>query len=96
MFIIPFYTSYFLNDGKTGTRSNKSKGKNNELEENFHIACRYLNIIKKQEDNFIANRKFTSGYNIKSLKKIIEKNAYAFLMKGEVTFPALKGINSWL
>jgi hypothetical protein len=43
-------------------------GNDKQFEYTFLIICRYLKLVKNQkksEDNFIANRKFTSCYNIK-------------------------------
>jgi len=48
---IPFSKSYFPYDMQNGTRSRKSNGKDNEIEFNFLIICRYLNFVKKSEDN---------------------------------------------
>ena len=36
---------------QNGTRSRKSNGKDNEIEFNFLTICRYLNFVKKSEDN---------------------------------------------
>ena len=62
--------SYFPYNKKTATQSIKSYGNDNEFEYNFLISCRYLYIVKKSEDNFIANRKFTRLYNIKILNRL--------------------------
>ena len=43
-------------------------GNDKQFDYTFLIICRYLKLVKNQkksEDNFIANRKFTSCYNIK-------------------------------
>ena len=58
--------SYFPFDNYNGIRSGKSNGKDNEYES------------KKSEDNFIANRKFTSCYNIKILNRFMEKKYMLF------------------
>ena len=48
-------------------------------------------MLEKLERDFIANRKFTSFYNIKLLSKLWEK--YVLWMK-EKSFPALMVDNS--
>jgi hypothetical protein len=37
---------------------------------NLFFLNRYLNPVQKSDDNLLANRKFTSCYNIKSLKRL--------------------------
>ena len=61
------FMSYFPYDRQNGTWSTKSNEKGILFNYNFLNICRYSNLIKKLEDNFIANRKFTSCYNIKIL-----------------------------
>jgi hypothetical protein len=56
VFII-FYVNYFPYDGQDGIRSSKSNEKDNGFEYHFLIICTYLNLVKKSEDNFIANAK---------------------------------------
>ena len=51
----PFSMSYFLYDKKMLPGLGRSMGKDNEFEYNFVKICRYLNLVKKSEDNF---RKF--------------------------------------
>ena len=71
-----FFTSYFLYDEQNATM---------ERTTNF----RYLKFVKKSKDNFIANRKFTSCYNINKYMLF----SLNFAWKGNV-LPALKGNNS--
>jgi hypothetical protein len=58
---------------------------------NYLIICRYLKLVKKTEDNVIANRKLF--YNIKILYRLREKCmllALNFAWKGTLLY-ALKG-----
>jgi hypothetical protein len=55
-----FYASYFPYDQQNGNRSSKSNGNDNEFDYNILIICRYLNLVKKSEDSFKTNRKFTT------------------------------------
>jgi len=71
--------SYFPYDEKTGTQSSKSYGNDNEFEYNFFISCRYLYLVKKSENNNIANRKFTRCYNIKILNRLCVKIHVIFI-----------------
>ena len=93
IFIKKNYMSYFPYNKQNVTWSSKNNGKDNKLEYNFLPVCRYLNVAKISEDNFTANRKFTSCYNIKILKRLWEKIYINFLelcMK-ENAFTHLKG-----
>jgi hypothetical protein len=56
MFLHIFYGSYFPYQGQKGTWSSKTNRKDNQFKYNFHIICRYLNLVKNQEDNFLANK----------------------------------------
>jgi hypothetical protein len=47
----------------------EDNGKDNELEYNYLITCRYLDLVKKSE-----NRKCTSCYNNINFEKIMGKN----------------------
>ena len=67
---LPFLYELYPYDGQNGTQSSKSNGKDNKSEYNFIMSCRYLNIVKKSEENFLVSRKFTSRYNIKIYGKI--------------------------
>ena len=62
--------SCFHYDRQDGTCYCKSNRNYKELENNILIICRYLNLVKKSEDDFIAKRKFTSCYNIKIVYRL--------------------------
>ena len=68
-----WYMSYFPYDWQNDIWCSKSNGKDNEFEYNVFIICRYLNFLKKSDDHFRANRKFTSCYNIKIFNRLWEK-----------------------
>ena len=55
------YASYFIHDWQ----DIENISKNNEFEYTYLIICRYLKLV----NNLIINRKFTSCYNYKILKK---------------------------
>ena len=57
-------------DGQHGTRFSKSNGKDDAFEYSFLILCRYLNLVKNKRIFFIANRTFTSCYNINILNRL--------------------------
>ena len=65
--------SYFPYDWQNDIWCSKSNGKDNEFEYNVFIICRYLNFLKKSDDNFGSDRKFTSCYNIKIFNRLWEK-----------------------
>ena len=72
---MPFFTSYFPCDGQNGTRSSKNNGKENKFY-NFLTVCSH--VEKKSADNFIANRNFTSCYNIKILNTLQENVLFSY------------------
>ena len=63
-------------------------GKNTEFECSFLIICRYMNFVKKSENNFIANWIFASCYNIKILYRLL-KNMLFFIEL------CMKGVHFW-
>ena len=68
-----FYKSYFPYDRQNGTWSSKSYRKDNNFKCNSQINCRYSNLAKKSEDNFLATRKQSSCYNIKNYVQSCKK-----------------------
>ena len=72
---MPFLTNISLTEGKMVV-GNKRNGKVNEYK---CIVSHTLEPCKKLEDNSIANRTFTSCYNIKMLYRLWQKIHVTFI-----------------
>jgi len=70
---------------QNGTRSRKSSGKDNEIEFNFLIICRYLNFVKNQ-----SLQPFKCKNRLIKLWEKIYVIFSALYMKGDI-FACFKG-----
>lgn len=82
-----FYMSYFPFNQQNGTRSSQKNGKDKEIECNFLIICKYLNLIKKSDDNFHRKQKIYKLLQYEHFEQIMGVCRYVIFielcMKGD-------------